>query len=530
MYLKKLKILGYKKHCNYEITFNHKINILIGENEAGKSTILEAIDIVLNQKYFNNTDTSNLAFFSKQNIDKFMEEKKLDALPSIVIEAIFSIENEPTPMLGQFYGEHNIGRETDYGIQFKYSFDESFMDLFRSFDFENNPVVPIDYYKAEWRTFSGMSYNRRINPLKSLTIDNSINKYGVYDSFAKDLFETSLSNDQQNRLSFGFRSQIDTFLNEHQNELQLDVNQRFSISESKAGIKSLLTIEDNGIVLQHKGKGMESIIKTHRALQNTSSKLILIEEPENHLSHMNLRKLIHDILRYQDSEQLILTTHNPLVVSRLGLNNIIWLSENNAKSFNDISRKATEYFLKVDHTNILQFLLSDKVIIVEGAAEYILLEKLFKAANKPNNISLDDCRIEVISGGGITYDHYIEVAEYLNKPLLVLTDNDGDENKITTASTRNSNYQNVGKPIKIQMPNSVDISTFEIALFNSNQDVLKNLTTKNAKTTYKEKEYDRNLAFMLNNKSQAALRIENTIEDIVCPDYIAEGLEWLMQY
>lgn len=459
-----------------------------------------------------------------------MEEKKLDALPSIVIEAIFSIENEPTPMLGQFYGEHNIGRETDYGIQFKYSFDESFMDLFRSFDFENNPVVPIDYYKAEWRTFSGMSYNRRINPLKSLTIDNSINKYGVYDSFAKDLFETSLSNDQQNRLSFGFRSQIDTFLNEHQNELQLDVNQRFSISESKAGIKSLLTIEDNGIVLQHKGKGMESIIKTHRALQNTSSKLILIEEPENHLSHMNLRKLIHDILRYQDSEQLILTTHNPLVVSRLGLNNIIWLSENNAKSFNDISRKATEYFLKVDHTNILQFLLSDKVIIVEGAAEYILLEKLFKAANKPNNISLDDCRIEVISGGGITYDHYIEVAEYLNKPLLVLTDNDGDENKITTASTRNSNYQNVGKPIKIQMPNSVDISTFEIALFNSNQDVLKNLTTKNAKTTYKEKEYDRNLAFMLNNKSQAALRIENTIEDIVCPDYIAEGLEWLMQY
>lgn len=528
MYLQKLKILGYKKHRDYEITFNNKINILIGENEAGKSTILEAIDIVLNQKYFNNMDGSNLALFSKQNIDRFMEEKKLDALPSIIIEAIFCIENEATPMLGQFYGQHNVGRKEDYGIHFKYSFDESFVDLFKSFDFENSPVVPIDYYKAEWVTFSGMSYNRRINPLKSLTIDNSINKYGVYDSFAKDLFETSLSNEQQNKLSFGFRSQIDTFLNKHKNDLHLDSEQRFSISESKAGIKSLLTIEDNGIVLQHKGKGMENIIKTHRALQNTSSKLILIEEPENHLSHMNLRKLVNDILMYQDSEQLILTTHNPLVVSRLGLNNLIWLSENNAKNFNDISNKTTEYFLKVDHTNILQFLLSDKVIIVEGAAEYILIDKLFKAANKSNTIVLDDYRIEVISGGGITYDYYIEVCEYLNKPVLVLTDNDGDENKIVMANARNSKYQDEGKSIKIQMPNSVDISTFEIALFNANQDVLKNLTTKKATTIYKGKEYDRNLAFMLNNKSQAALRIENTIDDIVCPEYIAEGLKWLM--
>lgn len=461
-----------------------------------------------------------------------MEEKKLDALPSIVIEAIFSIEGEPTPTLGKFYGEHNVARETDYGIQFQYNFDESFMELFQSFDFENNTVVPIDYYKAEWRTFSGMSYNRRINPLKSLTIDNSLNRYGVYDSFAKELFETSLSNDQQNRLSFGFRSQIDIFLNEHKDDLQLDVEQRFSISESKAGIKSLLTIEDNGIVLQHKGKGMESIIKTHRALQNTSSKLILIEEPENHLSHMNLRKLINDILVDQDSEQLILTTHNPLVVSRLGLNNIIWLNENKSKSFCDIPKKATEYFLKVDHTNVLQFLLSDKVIIVEGAAEYILIEKLFKSFSKSDNICLDDHRIEVISGGGITYEHYIDIAEYLKKPILILTDNDGNADRIKAVSKKNQEYEIKGQPIKIKMADSTDIFTFEIALFEKNKDLLKKFAGKNASNIYDGKIFDKNQAYMLNNKTKSALRIENEFifNEIKCPDYIAEGFQWLMQY
>lgn len=530
MYLKKIIILGYKKHVNYEVNFNNKINILIGENEAGKSTILEAIDIVLNQKYFNNQDTSNISLFSRKNIDRFMEEKTLDALPVIIIEAIFSVDAEPAPMMGQFYGEHNINMKGEYGIQFKYKFDESFLDLFKSFDFKSNTIIPIDYYKAEWTTFSGMSYNRRINPFKSLTIDNSINKYGVYDSFARDLFEMTLSNEQQNKLSFRFRNQIDIFLNNNKDDLQLNADQRFSISESKSGIKSLLTIEDNGVILQHKGKGMENIIKTHQALQNTASKLILIEEPENHLSHMNLRKLIHDIEEHQESEQLILTTHNPLVVSRLGLNNIIWLGDNNAQSFNDISTEATEYFLRVDHTNILQFLLSDKVIIVEGAAEYILIEKLFKAVIKENNISLDNCKIEVISGGGITYSRYIEVAEYLNKPTLVLTDNDGSEETIERVNEMNSNFQKQGKPIRIKMPTSTEIFTFEVALFEVNQEALEGLTTKKASNIYRNKQYDRILAFMLNNKSQAALRIEKNIENIICPEYIAEGLQWLMQY
>lgn len=50
-YIKHLHIEGFKKFSKIDINFNEKMNILVGENEAGKSTILDAIKTVLNQQY-----------------------------------------------------------------------------------------------------------------------------------------------------------------------------------------------------------------------------------------------------------------------------------------------------------------------------------------------------------------------------------------------------------------------------------------------------------------------------------------------
>ena len=47
MYIDKIKLSNYKQFRNLELEFNPKRNILIGENGAGKSSILEAISYVL---------------------------------------------------------------------------------------------------------------------------------------------------------------------------------------------------------------------------------------------------------------------------------------------------------------------------------------------------------------------------------------------------------------------------------------------------------------------------------------------------
>lgn len=70
-YLEKIIIKGFKKYTDYDVQFNHDMNVLIGENEAGKSTIIEAIDLVLNQKFMSLMDSNNEQLFNLTNIDKF---------------------------------------------------------------------------------------------------------------------------------------------------------------------------------------------------------------------------------------------------------------------------------------------------------------------------------------------------------------------------------------------------------------------------------------------------------------------------
>ena len=53
--------------------------------------------------------------------------------------------------------------------------------------------------------------------------------------------------------------------------------------------------------------------------------VILIEEPENHLSHTKLNQFIRGITNKSKAKQVIITTHDNFVANKLGLNNLILL-------------------------------------------------------------------------------------------------------------------------------------------------------------------------------------------------------------
>ena len=44
--ISKIKLINFKRFRNYVIEPNNRINILVGDNEVGKSSVLEAIDLV----------------------------------------------------------------------------------------------------------------------------------------------------------------------------------------------------------------------------------------------------------------------------------------------------------------------------------------------------------------------------------------------------------------------------------------------------------------------------------------------------
>lgn len=126
-YIKSIYIDGFKKFRTFTLNFNEDLNILVGENEAGKSTILEALMIVLNQNYMNLDKTLLAPLFNLENIEHFKNDPKIENLPKIYIEVELELDNDAENI--GFYGENNLAKKEKSGISFSCIFDETFTDI-----------------------------------------------------------------------------------------------------------------------------------------------------------------------------------------------------------------------------------------------------------------------------------------------------------------------------------------------------------------------------------------------------------------
>lgn len=95
-------------------------------------------------------------------------------------------------------------------------------------------------------------------------------------------------------------------------------------------------------------------------------------------------------------------------------------------NLNELEKETANFFKKAPDNNVLNFILSRKAILVEGDAEYILLNEFYNylIGDEPYN---DD--ISIISCGGKTFKRYLKIAKLLNKKVVVITDNDHDYEK-----------------------------------------------------------------------------------------------------
>jgi hypothetical protein len=65
--IKTLQIKGFKKFRELEVKFNDEISVIVGENKSGKSSLLLALDIALNQSVFNRADSSLDRYLNKED-------------------------------------------------------------------------------------------------------------------------------------------------------------------------------------------------------------------------------------------------------------------------------------------------------------------------------------------------------------------------------------------------------------------------------------------------------------------------------
>ena len=522
-HIKSMKIRGLKKFSNLQVEFNPRMNILVGENEAGKSTILEAIKIVVNQQYKNSDRSVLMDLFNVDQIKKFKENPCVETLPSILIEIELELDQKNNRN-SYFYGEEHTQKDSGdlFGITFTCKYDENIDPNVE--EVIRKKEIPCEYYVMSWTTFANRPYQASWKPFNLLAIDtSSASANSSFNYYNRTLFASKFDNLTRMKAKNSFRSKLEAAFEELDLKA-IDETRKFGIEQKKIILESAISVFEGAIALENRGSGMENLIKTKIALKKENNvDVVLIEEPETHLSISNLQKMLSEIEAEKENSQMIITTHNNLIASRLRLNNILWIGKEEVKQFKDLERKVSDFFAKADDNSFLHLLLSEKVFLVEGAAEYMLLPWMYE---KKIGRKMEDDGLAIISCNGITYQNYLKVAKDLNKKLAIITDNDGDESKIENARRENEKIS----PHKIFMPESTDDWTFEVSLYNRNKDKLdKFIKTKaGSKYPYKGREIGTvQLRKMLRDKVETAYDLVSQEVELVIPEYIEEAIEWL---
>lgn len=517
-YIEKLKLFNFKRFREFEVEFTSGTNTIIGDNEAGKSSIIQAIELVASGSR-NKVETIGIeSLLNKNSVAEFLlGDKSFDKLPEIHIEVYLSSSGNP-----DLVGKHNSENPSLSGLHMIGCPNEELTAEINQVLSEGKENFPFEYYVVKFITFSGEAYSGYRRFLNCLTIDSSqINSEYANKEYTKTVYDSTVGHATRVRLKNEYRQHKIQFKEKNLKGVNDELGDYdFSVrSGSKFNLETDISLIQDEIPIDERGKGQQCFIKTEFALTRNSDErvidTILLEEPENHLSHTNMKRLISRISESHQN-QIIIATHNSLISMRLDLRNAILLNSSSDKPLmlKDLSKPTAKFFMKAPDNNILEFVLSAKVVLVEGDAEYILLDALY---SKETGRILEEDSVHVISVGGTSFKRYMELAKTLEIRVAVIRDNDKDYQSKCVENYKDYVSDN------IQVFSDTDDSryTFEVCMYQDNKEICDALFSGGS--IKKEP-----IEFMLDNKAESALRIlDKHSEDLEVPNYIKQAIGWI---
>lgn len=545
MYISKINIENFKSFKgSFKLFLDRGINIVVGENEAGKSTIIEAIHLtlsgLLNGKYLNNELTQYI--FNYEVVTEYLDNlnKGINSMPPHILIEIF-IEGED---ISEFEGNGNSEKTNSSGISLKIAFDEKYKkeyeDLIKIGGIKS---LPIEYYNILWSSFArDENITIRTIPIKSALIDSASNKFqNGSDVYISRIIKEFLESNEIVEISQSHRKMRDYFMEDDSiKKINDKIKEATKVSDKKVEISvelssknawenSLMTYLDD-IPFHYIGKGEQCIIKTKLALSHKKAKeanIILLEEPENHLSHVKLNQLISDIKKHSNDKQILISTHSSFVSNKLGLEHLILLNNKKTIRLNGLSADTKLFFEKLSGYDTLRMILCKKAILVEGDSDELVVQRAFMDAN--NGLLPIEKGIDVISVG-TSFLRFLEVAEKLEKNAIVVTDNDGDVNAL---KLKYKKYLEANKKqtIKICFDDVIDSGNLKIGTKEFNYNTLEPKILKENGISLMNKifgktfnDIDEMHRHMKSNKTDCALKIFDSKDNIKFPQYILDAI------
>ncbi|EMN1926257.1 AAA family ATPase [Burkholderia ambifaria] len=519
--IKKLILKNFKRFKKLEIEFDPDLNILIGGNEAGKSSILQALDLVMSASRSKVEGIGLESLFNAACIEEFMGgARKIVELPTMTVEVHLDGFADPE-LNGKNHSKRDVALD---GIQLICEPVDEYTKHIEEVLKDRNSSFPFEYYAIRFSTFGGNSVHPYKKPLKHLLIDSSqINNEYATREYTRSMYQANASVLERNRHGLEYRNAKTRF----RDAVLADINDKlpdykFGVRSSpRASIETDIMITESDIPIDSKGKGRQCFIKIEFALRDREHTLdvVLLEEPENHLSHVHTRKLV-DRISSATKKQIFVATHSSMICTRLNLRKAVILSETDPScpmSLKELPPDTATFFMKAPDNNVLELALCKRAILVEGDAEFILLEALYKKHGDGG--SLDKDGVHVISVDGTSFKRYFDLAKVLQIKVAAIRDNDGEYRKTCV-----DNYVDYhGPTIKIFADPDNNRSTFEICMYEDNKEVCEDqFAAGRKKLTVQE--------YMLNNKAEAAFKLLDKKSDVlVAPAYIQEAVAWIRQ-
>jgi len=246
-------------------------------------------------------------------------------------------------------------------------------------------------------------------------------------------------------------SKIETVIGNENNDIGLakgnvailqDIRPNASISESY-----ILDVKDTKadyiVPLSHNGLGYNNLINMYMLIKlveiqkGKDFRILCLEEPEAHLHPAMQYKLFKFLKKIDDddnlNQQIFVTTHSANITAVAGLDNMFMLSYDRTDNQSDCKQQslqkqfeneenAKNHMMKFLDVTRSDMLFADKVILVEGIAEKLLLPKFMDKCS----LSYEDEHISIIEIGGKHFSHFIKVFANnpVNKKVLCITDKD----------------------------------------------------------------------------------------------------------
>lgn len=447
MYLRALDVRGFKCFGEpFTIEFHDGLNVLVGENGAGKTGVISAVRQLFNDSESGKRIIGEHDFYKGFEAGAFASEE-------LQIQATFSdLDDKDATAFDEWCGNYDeakltfIAKNQESRGRFKYHtyggheftqpLDPETLDLIHCVY-----LPPLRDAESKLREGRQSRLARLLKALCRKELD-AARKAGTQTALEQRVGEFNRELSQSDDFAIKLANQrigesLKAALGMHLSQSTLiqfsevsfsriveglrllyfpdltnaDPTQFRSLGENSLGYNNLLYIASilAELVLEvEEGRGEETYLR-----------LLLIEEPEAHLHPQLQLRLLRHLKTEAEARgiQVIITTHSTVISAAVSVEHLIHLSNEGMPTavplrktgLPEQSRRFVDRWLDVTKSNLL---FSKGAILVEGIAEAIVVPELARIvlhAQGKGRDSFDDYGVSVINLGGIYFKHFMQL-------------------------------------------------------------------------------------------------------------------------